>query len=211
MDNASLCQLIREALHSPEKAEALALAIDQIPEVANLRTGWIPYYDQALLTTQKEVRRNINDFPKRSGLNLETTNCQDTNDAEKIKRKFIIWAKMILKGDCLDERKKQQNARKRDPGSHPEIISTNRPIGKNDSRTIEETISDKQTLNLNETPSLDLLGELIAKEELIKNERSQVLMFRLFEESINQFTERVTEKLNPFLESLANCHPRKLL
>ena len=33
MDNTSLCKLIREALDSPEKAEALALAINHLLEV----------------------------------------------------------------------------------------------------------------------------------------------------------------------------------
>lgn len=137
MDDASLCQLIREALHSPEKAEALGFAIDHLPEVKRrLNQGWLPYYDEALPITERDVKRNINRFPQRYSLNLETVNCQNPSEAAKVRECFINWVMMILKTDCKDVKR----------GRKSKTVSTSETIGGNEDLTIEDTIADDLTL-----------------------------------------------------------------
>ncbi len=140
MDDASLCQLIREALHSPEKAETLALAIDQLPEVKRyLGQGWMPYYDEALPVTERDVKRNINKFPPMYRLNLETINCQNPSEAANVRASFIKWAMMILKRDCYDV-KRQRDRR-------PPPVSMSDRIGGDEGLIIGDTISDNLTLS----------------------------------------------------------------
>lgn len=103
MDNTALCKLILQALQSAEAAEILALAIDQIPEIKlYLGEGWLPYYDQALPVTIRDIHRNINRFPPLYQLNLEDTGCDDPVKAEEVRKYFIKWVVMILKRDCHD-------------------------------------------------------------------------------------------------------------
>jgi DNA-directed RNA polymerase specialized sigma24 family protein len=147
MDNASLCRLIREALQSesPEEVEKLALVIDQLPEIRRyLGKGWLPYYEKALPTTENDVRRNINKFPKVYGLNLETTDCQNPSDATNIRKQFISWVMIILKRDCQDVKRKKT----------PIIYSMDKVIGEG-STTIGETI-----------PSLSDIGDILENNEL---------------------------------------------
>lgn len=140
MDDASLCQLIREALHSPEKAEILAFAIDQFPEVKRyLGQGWMPYYDEALPVTERDVKRNINKFSTMYRLNLETVNCQNHSEAANVRKCFISWVKMILKRDCQDVKRRRDK--------QPAPVSTSAHKGGEDSLTIEETIADDLTLS----------------------------------------------------------------
>ncbi|WP_341735342.1 hypothetical protein [Microcoleus sp. CAWBG640] len=139
MDDASLCQLIREALHSPQKAETLALAIDHLPEIKRyLDKGWQPYYDEALPMTERDVNRNINRFPQMYRLNLESVNCQNPSEAANVRRCFISWVMMILRRDCYDVKRRV---------NRPRIVSTSETIGGEDSLTIEETIADDLTLS----------------------------------------------------------------
>lgn len=182
MDDASLCQLIREALHSPEKAEALGFAIDHLPEVKRyLDKGWLPYYDEALPITEKDVKRNINQFPQMYRLNLETVNCQNPSEAANVRECFIKWVKMILKRDCQDVKLRRDR--------QPRIISMSETIGGEDGLTIEETIDSRQTLNPNDVPPLNGLDQIIAEEELLENQKELVLMEHLLE------------------KNLSNCHP----
>ena len=110
MDNASLCKLIKEALHSPEKAEALAMAIDHLPEIKRyLGKGWLPYYDAAISVTVKDVERNINKFPEMKRLDLETINYDNPVETKYIREKFISWVVMILKCDCYDIKRGKRN------------------------------------------------------------------------------------------------------
>ncbi|MDQ2101009.1 MAG: hypothetical protein QQW96_25605 [Tychonema bourrellyi B0820] len=140
MDDASLCQLIREALHDPKKAEALAFAIDQLPEVKRyLGQGWMPYYDEALPMTERDVKRNINKFSPMYRLNLEAVNYQNSSEAANVRASFIKWVMMILKRDCQDVK------RRRDKQRAP--VSTSETIGGEDSLTIEETLADDLTLS----------------------------------------------------------------
>lgn len=176
MDDASLCQLIREALHSPQKAETLALTIDQLPEVKRyLGQGWMPYYDEALPVTERDVKRNINKFPQKYPVNLGTINCQNPSEVAKVRKCFINWVMMILKRDCQDVSKRVNRAI---------IVSMNNPIGK-DGSTIEETIDSSQTLNPNDTPLLDALDTIIAEEELLENQKELALMETLLEEKLS--------------------------
>ncbi len=140
MDDASLCQLIREALHSPEKAETLALAIDQLPEVKRyLGQGWMPYYDEALPVTERDVKRNINRFPPMYRLNLKTINCQNPSEAANVRASFIKWVMMILKRDCYDV-KRQRDRR-------PPPVSMSDRIGGDEGLIIGDTIADDLTLS----------------------------------------------------------------
>ena len=164
MDNASLCQLIREALHSPEKAEALALAIDHLPEIkAYLYKDWPPsydqvfkekIYDQAIKATMRDVKRNINRFPQMKRLNLETINCRNPDEAANIRKNFIGWVMMILKRDCIDEMRKLKNKI---------VISLNEPIS--EGWEIEDTIADRRNLNTIEV--------LITEEKLQENQKKE--------------------------------------
>ncbi len=149
MDNASLCQLIREALHSPEKAEALALAIDQIPEIKTyLGKGYLPYYDAAILVTIRDVERNINKFPQMKGLDLETIDCHNPVAAKNVREKFISWVVMILKWDCYDIKR----------GKHSEL-SLDKSIGRDG-----ENVTKKDML-----PDLKISGiEALLVNELKK-------------------------------------------
>lgn len=107
MDNETLCRLIREALHSPEQAEVLALAIDQIPEVrAYIGQGLSPYYAEALLATQRDIQRNIRKFPQKYKLNLETLDYKNPSEIVHVKKYFIEWVVMILRRDCYDVRRR---------------------------------------------------------------------------------------------------------
>ena len=135
MDDASLCKLIREALHDPEKAEALALAIDHLPEVKRyLGKGWLPYYDEALPMTERDVKRNINRFPQMYRLKLESVNCQNPSEAANVRKCFISWVMMILKRDCYDVKRGRDN--------RPRIVSTSNTIGGEDGTSIENNIPD---------------------------------------------------------------------
>ncbi|MEG4272010.1 MULTISPECIES: hypothetical protein [unclassified Microcoleus] len=164
MDDASLCQLIREALHSPEKAEILAFAIDQLPEVKRyLDKGWLPYYDEALPVTERDVKRNINKFPQIYRLNLETTDCQNASETAIVRKRFISWVMMILRLDCYDVKRGQKN--------RPRTVSLSDPAGINQGGTIEDTIPDKQSLNG--------IGTLIADEELQENQQQEQELKRL--------------------------------
>lgn len=139
MDDASLCQLIREALHSPQKAETLALAIDQLPEVKRyLGQGWMPYYDEALPVTERDVKRNINKFPQIYRLNLETTDCKNPSEAANVRKCFISWVKMILSRDCYDVKRGQKN--------RPKTVSLSETIGADEGLTVGDTIADDITL-----------------------------------------------------------------
>jgi len=196
MDDASLCKLIREALHSPQRAEALGFAIDQLPEIKRyLDKGWLPYYDEALPMTERDVKRNINRFPQMYRLNLESVNCQNPSEAANVRKHFVRWVMMILKRDCYDVKRRRDK--------QPRIVSMSETIGGEDGLTIEETIDSTQTLNADEIPTLEGLDNLIDQEELLENQKRATLMFRLLVENLRQFTE----KLVCLLEDLSNCHP----
>lgn len=198
MDDASLCQLIREALHDPKKAEALAFAIDHLPEIKRyLDKGWQPYYDEALPMTERDVNRNINRFPQMYRLNLESVNCQNPSEAANVRRCFIRWVMMILKRDCYDVKRGQKN--------RPRIVSTSETIGGEDGLTIEETIDSSQTLNPNDIPTLEELDNLIAQEELLENQRTAALILRLLPEYMGQ----LSKKMLSWLEEISNCYPAR--
>ncbi|WP_341732339.1 hypothetical protein [Microcoleus sp. EPA2] len=124
IDDSSLCQLIKQALQDSEgdrdlhnAVEVLALAIDQLPEVkAYLSQGWLPYYDEALPMTMRDVKRNINKFPQMYRLNMASVNCENPSDAGKVRKMFIHWVIMILRRDCYDV--------KRQRDKQPQIFST---------------------------------------------------------------------------------------
>ncbi len=137
MDDASLCKLIREALHDPEKAEALGFAIDHLPEIKRyLGKGWLPYYEQALPVTMRDVQRNINRFPQMYSLNLETANCENPSETANVRKCFISWVMMILRTDCYDVKR----------GRKSKIVSMSDRRGGDDGLTSEETIADDLTL-----------------------------------------------------------------
>jgi len=136
MDDASLCLLIQEALHDPNRVEALALAIDQLPEVKRyLGPGWQPYYEQALPTTQKDVQRNINKFPQMYKLNMGDVNHENSSDSAQVRKWFINWVLIILKRDCHDVKRAEKNK--------PKIISTSTFMRGDDGLTVGETIPDQ--------------------------------------------------------------------
>jgi hypothetical protein len=166
MDDASLCQLIREALHSPQKAETLALAIDQLPEVKRyLGQGWMPYYDEALPVTERDVNRNINKFPQNYRLNLETVNCQNSSETALVRKRFISWVMMILKRDCSDVKRGQKN--------RPKTVSLSDPAGINQGGTIEDTIPDQKSLNS--------IENILIEEEFQENQQQQKKLKRIIE------------------------------
>jgi hypothetical protein len=135
MDDAPLCLLIQEALHDPNRVEALALAIDQLPEVKKyLGPGWLPYYDRALETTQRDVQRNINRFPQMYKLNMGDVDHKNTSDSAQVRKCFINWVLMILKRDCHDIKRAEKNK--------PKIISTSTFMRGDDGLTVEETMAD---------------------------------------------------------------------
>ncbi|CAD5990398.1 hypothetical protein PCC9214_05786 [Planktothrix tepida] len=176
MDDASLCQLIREALHDPNKAKALALMIDQLPVIkAYLGKGWLPYYDEAVPMTERDVERNIKRFPKMYRLNLETVNCQNASEAANVRKHFINWVVMILKRDCHDVSRR---------ANRQIIISINTPIGE-DGSTLEKTIDSSETLNPNDTPRLSGLDKMIAEEDFLKNQEQLALMVRLLDKNLS--------------------------
>ncbi len=136
MNDASLCKLIQEALHDPNKAEVLAYAIDHLPKIKNyLGNGWLPYYDEALPVTMRDIQQNINEFPQRYSLNLESVNCQNSSEAANVRECFIKWVNMILKCDCKDVKRRRDR--------QPRTVSINRG---EDGLTIEETIADDLTI-----------------------------------------------------------------
>ena len=124
ISDSSLCQLIKQALQDSEKdrdihnaVEVLALAIDQLPEVkVYLSQGWLPYYDEALPMTMRDVKRNINKFPQAYGLNMASVNCQNPSEANQVRKSFIKWVIMILKRDCYDVRRRRDK--------QPQVFST---------------------------------------------------------------------------------------
>ncbi|MFB2891633.1 hypothetical protein ACE1CI_01690 [Aerosakkonemataceae cyanobacterium BLCC-F50] len=139
MDDSSLCRLIREALSDGNRAAALALAIDQLPKIkAYLGNGWLPYYEEALPVTMRDVERNINRFPGMYRLNLATTDCQNTSEAANVREHFIKWVVMILTADCKDVK------RRRDKQPYP--VGMGDPIG-GEGLTVEDTIADDITLS----------------------------------------------------------------
>ncbi|NJL90487.1 MAG: hypothetical protein HC916_12385 [Coleofasciculaceae cyanobacterium SM2_1_6] len=146
MDNASLCTLIREALHSPERAEVLALAIDQLPEISRyLDQGLLPFYEQALPFTMRDVQRNISRFHQKYRLSLENINCQNPSETNNLRRHFVNWVLMILKRDCYDIRRRRNQR----------IYSLDEIIG-GDSLTI---------LDQTATPTLEGLSKLLEDEK----------------------------------------------
>jgi len=124
IDSTLLCRLIKKALHSTEQAEVLALMIDQIPEIKGyLGKNWLPYYEQALPLTMKDVQQNISRFPQKYRLNLETLDYQNNSETARVKQQFISWVVMILKRDCYDIRRR----------STPHIYSLDEIIGEGNS------------------------------------------------------------------------------
>ena len=94
---------------TPEQAaEALALIIDQLPEPKKyLSKGKyeinLDYYEEALKKyTQPDIKKNIHKFQETYQLNIEKINCENYNDSQFIRTKFINWATMILKCDYQD-------------------------------------------------------------------------------------------------------------
>lgn len=140
MDDSSLCRLIREALSDGNRAAALALAIDQIPEIkAYLGKGWLPYYSQALPVTMRDVERNITRFPEMYKLDLEAVDCQKPSDAATTTKCFVSWVMLIFKRDCQDVRRSRKNG--------PQEVSTSQPLAaEKGATTIEETIPDDRTV-----------------------------------------------------------------
>ncbi len=108
-----ICCLLKEALLGKESdrasaKESLCLLIDQMPEIkAYIDEGLKIYIDEALKKTESHVRKNLHKFPQRYKLNLEDLDCQRQSDALQIKKCFIRWTRMILKADCIDERRKK--------------------------------------------------------------------------------------------------------
>lgn len=114
MDDVTLCQLIMMIYHNPQDEnakEALALCIDQIPEIKQrLGKGYLPYYDRALPTTEKDVKQNV--YPQfvenYRGLNLDQRSCNNPDDSSLIRKAFVNWVLMILKRDCQDVKNTRQ-------------------------------------------------------------------------------------------------------
>lgn len=139
MDDVSLCQLIRGALHDAEKAEALALALDHLPKIKNyLGKGWLPYYEEALPVTMRDVQGNINQFPQRYRLNLETTDYQNPSEVANVRECFIKWVVMILNRDCRDVKRRRDR--------QPRSVGMAARIGRDEGLTVEDTIADDLTL-----------------------------------------------------------------
>jgi len=145
MDNTTLCSLIQQALDFSDEPnrlraiEALALAIDQLPELKKyLGQGWLPYYEKALPTTQRDIQRNINKFAQMYRLNLESIDLQNPSEVESIRKCFIQWVTMILKRDCHDVKR-----------GKPLPISIDKPIRDNKgSVTVKDTIPDPRLSGL---------------------------------------------------------------
>lgn len=134
-----MCRLIREALSDGNRAAALALAIDQLPKIkAYLGNGWLPYYEEALPMTMRDVERNINRLPGMYRLNLETTDCQNPSEAANVREHFIKWVVMILRRDCHDVKRKLNN--------QPRVVNLGDRRG-DEGLTIEDTIADDLTLS----------------------------------------------------------------
>jgi hypothetical protein len=139
MDDASLCRLIQEALHDPNRVEALALAIDQLPKIkADIGKGWQPYYDKALPVTMRDIQRNINRFRQFYPLDLESVNCQNPAEVANVRKCFIKWVVIILKRDCQNVSRSKKN-KLRD-------LSISDPIDENENFTVGDTIADNLTL-----------------------------------------------------------------
>ena len=108
-----ICCLLKEALLGEEEKrasakESLSLSIDQMPEIrTSIDEGLQSYIDEALKKTESHVIKNLHKFPQRYKLNLEELDCHRTSDVLQIKKCFIRWIVMILKADCIDERRKK--------------------------------------------------------------------------------------------------------
>ncbi|MDJ0728346.1 MAG: hypothetical protein QNJ38_24905 [Prochloraceae cyanobacterium] len=108
-----ICCLLKAALLGKESErasakESLCLLIDQIPEIKTyIDEGLQIYLDEALKKTELYVSKNLHKFPERYKLNIEELDCQKISDTLQIKKCFIRWTRMILKADCIDERRKK--------------------------------------------------------------------------------------------------------
>jgi hypothetical protein len=189
----------RKKQPTPEQAaEALALAIDQLPEPKrylnkaqynfNLR-----YYEEALKKyTQPDLEKNIHKFSEKYQLNLEKIDCENSNDSQFIRKKIINWVTMILKCDYRDiyykYNPKPQKDNRDDKLKSKKIKKNKSPIQEisiykqtGENFTIEDTIS---------YPSLGGLKLILEKE--LKQIASQ-LKDLIEEDPENRFK---------------NCHPK---
>ena len=166
-----LCQSIKQAIEYPEASqernnatEALVLLIDQLPEVKDyLDKGLLPYYTEALKQTEKDIKKNIANFPSRYKFNLAGINCQQNSEAKLVRKYFIKWVMLILKADCIDEWRKQKK-RTRD-------ISTSKRLGEErESTTVEETIPDPTISGIEYLLQVELQGIGKQLREYIEND-----------------------------------------
>jgi hypothetical protein len=187
IDDSSLCRIIKQALQDSEgdqyphnAVEVLALVIDQLPEVkAYLGKGWLPYYDEALPMTMRDVYRNIRKFPTRFKLDMASVNCQDPSEARYVRECFIKWVMMILKPDCYDAKRLRDR--------RPQNISTSDRIGGDEGPTIEEII-----------PAVDFL---VQEEQLEK----QFLIAEELKRYIEQDPEEKLRNCQPRGRPNCNC------
>lgn len=148
-----ICCLLKTALFGKirdrnKAKEALALSIAQIPEItAYIDEGLRPYIEKALEKTEADVKKNLEKFPQSYRLDLNNLDCQNKSDANKIKKSFVRWTKMILKADCIDERRKRRKIL---------TISLDAPVG-------DETGS-KDLHEIIPTPTLSGLDRLFKEE-----------------------------------------------
>lgn len=125
--------LITQALElNPDSEErskiikGLLVVVEHLPHARNennLDEVWRPYYDQALKSTERDIIRNLEKFPRYYNFDVKNTPATD------IRACFVRWYNQTLRFDCGAQRYKARNKPK--PGSLDE------PIGDGESTRVD--------------------------------------------------------------------------
>lgn len=183
--DSSLCKLIKQALQDSEgdqnrhnPVEVLALVIDHLPEVkVYLGKGWLPYYDEALPMTMRDVMRNIRKFPTMFKLDMASVNCQDPSEARYVRECFITWVMMILKRDCYDAKR----------------LRDRRP----------QNVSTSDLVEVENFQYIDIEADIITLDSLIQQE--QLLVVEKLKRYIEQDPEENLRTCHPRGRPDCNC------
>lgn len=229
----ALCQLLKQIVSIPatdperqNAIEAVVLTIDQLSVKKKLPEHYRKYYDAAIEVTQRDVRKNIADFPARYSLNVLEIDERDSVGVAKVEKCFISWVLMILKTDCIDEHRK--TTRSRDSRQKKVRNSKNKQPIKRPRGIVKDTLEEVSFDNyLNSQEDFitgfenkfasDIEGKFIGDisknylsldsiESLIAKEQSkQKPMAQRLKEYIEQDPDNKLKELHPRNQADCNC------
>lgn len=123
--------------------KGLLVIVEHLPHALtenNLYEVWRPYYDKALKSTERDIIRNLEKFPRYYDFDVKNTPATD------IRVCFVRWYNQTLRFDCGDQRHKARNK--------PRPESLDQPIGDGESTRVDR-IADTKNPSPMERASID--------------------------------------------------------